>query len=95
MTDQPDFKVGDVVLERTDGGYLDARTLGSVVKVFGDTLSIKLKNARYAKVFDEGKYYCPKNKAVLANSKLIYHLWELESKKYGEKTPMYFEETKK
>ena len=103
MTNQTDFKVGDIVIQRTDNGDLDSRTLGIVLTVFDNSLSVIPKHQQYARTFSDGTYHLPKNKAVVADARLVYHLWELESKwkrfedlgQYFGKKPMYFEETKK
>jgi hypothetical protein len=103
MTDQPDFKVGDIVLERTDNGDLDSRTLGVVEVVFDNSLSVRPRHERYVRTFSDGTYHLSKSRAVLADARLVYYLWGLESKwkrfedlgQYFGKKPMYFEETKK
>lgn len=99
MTNQTDFKVGDIVIERTEGGNLDARTLGEVIKVFDDSLSVLIKPYLYARTFRDGIYHLPKNKAVLANARLVYHLLQMENSwkmfTFEDLKPMYFKETKK
>jgi len=98
-----DFKVGDIVLERTGNGDLDARSLGRVEEVFDKTLSVRPKNPRFSRLFSDGTYSALKENTVKADPRLIYYLWELESKwksfedlgQYFGKEPMYFEETKK
>jgi len=98
-----DFKVGDIVLERTCNGSLDARSLGRVEEVFDKTLTVRPKNPRFSRLFSDGTYSALKENTVKADPKLIYYLWGLEDSwkrfedlgQYFGKEPMYFEETKK
>ena len=72
-------------------------------EVFDKTLMVRPKNPRFSRLFSDGTYSALKENAVKADPKLLYYLWEMESRwksfedlgQYFGKQPMYFEETKK